>query len=249
MQKEMATHSSVLAWRIPRMGEPGGLPSVGSHRVGHDWDDLAAAAAACMHAQLLRGVWIFVTLWTVVCQAPLSTGFSREELEWVAISSFMGSSQPRATCGIRTAGRFFTIDLLGKPYSWILFTYQHLSLSLSLSFIHPSISTERHIFSIQSSEHGCFLTIGHQFHHQHWVSRVGAADFNSTVPHTFRRYNTGHLLWAGGGFRKVGSVSGVKQVRSTTIGHRDEFPCMEIRDSTLNSALWTCSLFAQNTTS
>ena len=40
----MATHSSVLAWRIPGMAEPGGLPSVGSHRVGHDWSDLAAAA-------------------------------------------------------------------------------------------------------------------------------------------------------------------------------------------------------------
>ena len=44
-EKEMATHSSVLAWRIPGMGEPGGLPSMGSHRVGHDWRDLAAAAA------------------------------------------------------------------------------------------------------------------------------------------------------------------------------------------------------------
>ena len=41
----MATHSSVLAWRIPRTGEPGGLPSVGSHRVGHNWRDLVAAAA------------------------------------------------------------------------------------------------------------------------------------------------------------------------------------------------------------
>ena len=41
----MATHSSVLAWRIPGMGKPGGLPSVGSHRVRHDWSDLAAAAA------------------------------------------------------------------------------------------------------------------------------------------------------------------------------------------------------------
>ena len=40
----MATHSSVLAWRIPGTGEPGGLPSMGSHRVGHDWRDLAAAA-------------------------------------------------------------------------------------------------------------------------------------------------------------------------------------------------------------
>ena len=42
----MATHSSVLAWRIPGMGEPGGLLSLGSHRVGHDWSDLAAAAAS-----------------------------------------------------------------------------------------------------------------------------------------------------------------------------------------------------------
>ena len=41
----MATHSSVLAWRIPGMVEPGGLSSMGSHRVGHDWSDLAAAAA------------------------------------------------------------------------------------------------------------------------------------------------------------------------------------------------------------
>ena len=36
LEKEMATHSSVLSWRIPGMGEPGGLPSMGSHRVGHD---------------------------------------------------------------------------------------------------------------------------------------------------------------------------------------------------------------------
>ena len=44
LEKEMATHSSVLAWRIPGTGEPGGLPSLGSHRVGHDWSDLAAAS-------------------------------------------------------------------------------------------------------------------------------------------------------------------------------------------------------------
>ena len=46
LEKEMATHSSVLAWRIPGTGEPDGLPSMGSHRVGHDWSDLAAVAAA-----------------------------------------------------------------------------------------------------------------------------------------------------------------------------------------------------------
>ena len=50
LEKEMATHSSVLAWRIPGTGEPGGLLSMGLHRVGHDWSDsAAAAAAAAMH--------------------------------------------------------------------------------------------------------------------------------------------------------------------------------------------------------
>ena len=44
LEKEMATHSSVLTWRIPGTGKPGGLPSMGLHRVGHDWSDLAAAA-------------------------------------------------------------------------------------------------------------------------------------------------------------------------------------------------------------
>ena len=43
LEKEVATHSSRLAWRIPGTGEPGGLPPMGSHRVGHDWSDLAAA--------------------------------------------------------------------------------------------------------------------------------------------------------------------------------------------------------------
>ena len=42
----MASHSSVVAWRIPGTGEPGGLPSMGSHRVRHDYSDLAEAAAA-----------------------------------------------------------------------------------------------------------------------------------------------------------------------------------------------------------
>ena len=44
LEKEMATHSSVLAWRIPGTRDPGGLPSMGSHKVGHDWSSLASAA-------------------------------------------------------------------------------------------------------------------------------------------------------------------------------------------------------------
>ena len=50
-EKAMEIYSSVLAWRIPGTEEPGGLPSMGSHRVGHDWHDLAAAAA-CMDVRV-----------------------------------------------------------------------------------------------------------------------------------------------------------------------------------------------------
>ena len=60
--------SSVLAWRIPGMEEPGGLPSMGSHRVGHDWSDLAAAAAAdfmvqLSHPYMTTGKTIALTRW------------------------------------------------------------------------------------------------------------------------------------------------------------------------------------------
>ena len=49
----MATHSSVLAWRIPGMGEPGGLLSMGSHRVRHDWSDLAAYLLKKLDSELM----------------------------------------------------------------------------------------------------------------------------------------------------------------------------------------------------
>ena len=55
----MATYSSILAWRIPGMGEPGGLPSVGLHRVGHDWSDLAVATAAYFYIHN----WVLFLLW------------------------------------------------------------------------------------------------------------------------------------------------------------------------------------------
>ena len=58
MEKEMETHSSVLALRIPGTGEPGGLPSMGSHRVGHDWIDLAVAASNNAYFFLNVSLWI-----------------------------------------------------------------------------------------------------------------------------------------------------------------------------------------------
>ena len=51
LEKEMATHSSVLAWRIPGTVDPDGLPSMGSHRVGHDWSDLATGY--CFDSRIL----------------------------------------------------------------------------------------------------------------------------------------------------------------------------------------------------
>ena len=55
LEKEMATHSSVLAWRIPGMGEPVGLPSMGSHRVRHDRSDLAVAAEQSRQHGISKG--------------------------------------------------------------------------------------------------------------------------------------------------------------------------------------------------
>ena len=57
LEKEMATHSSVLAWRIPGTGEPGGLLSMGSHWVRHDWSDLAVAAAALNNSIISWILW------------------------------------------------------------------------------------------------------------------------------------------------------------------------------------------------
>ena len=81
LEKEMATHSSDLAWRIPGMGEPGGLPSMGSHRVGHDWSDLAAAAAAaplstCVYSatKLFAITFKFINFYRIQFQNGKSSG-------------------------------------------------------------------------------------------------------------------------------------------------------------------------------
>ena len=73
LEKEITTHCSVLAWRIPGTGKSGGLPAMGSHRVGHDLLDLAAAAAA-LHRSL-------PTLNGAKTQLPCSTqpGLSKQK--------------------------------------------------------------------------------------------------------------------------------------------------------------------------
>ena len=98
LEKEMATHSSVLAWRIPGTGESGGPLSLGSRRVRHDWSDLAAAAAATICAYMLncfRCVW----LCNPVDHSPQGSSIhgilQARILEWVAMPSSRRSFQPR----------------------------------------------------------------------------------------------------------------------------------------------------------
>ena len=95
MEKEMATHSSVLAWRIPGMAEPGGLPFVKLHRGGHDWSDLAAAAYTYIYMYTYMATCISLKVFyhraslvsqckEPACQCWRSRGFSGwvEEMSW-----------------------------------------------------------------------------------------------------------------------------------------------------------------------
>ena len=96
LEKEIAAHSSVLPWRIPGTGEPHGLPSMGLHRVGHNWSDLAAAAAAACSLLILAHKFLF--LWHLCRLENLRDGGawwaavygvaqSRTQLKWLSSSS------------------------------------------------------------------------------------------------------------------------------------------------------------------
>ena len=91
-EKKMATHSSILAWKIPGTEEPGGLLSIGSHRVGHDWTDLACMHAfigegngnllqySCLENPRDRDAW-----WAPIC----GVAQSRKWLKWLGSSYFL----------------------------------------------------------------------------------------------------------------------------------------------------------------
>ena len=100
---------------LPGTEEPRRLQSLGSLRVGHDWNDLAAAAA-----QMFSHVWLFVTLWTVVCQAPLSIGFSRpdywNELAFPPPGDLLDPGvKHMSLISPPLAGGFFISEPYGKP--------------------------------------------------------------------------------------------------------------------------------------
>ena len=83
LEKEMATYSSVLAWRIPGTVEPGGLPSMGLHRVGHDWSNFAAAAAGCIMMSL--------HLYLKFCSCLVSISKNNSSCLWCHFSLLLSS--------------------------------------------------------------------------------------------------------------------------------------------------------------
>ena len=90
----MATHSSVLAWRIPGTGEPGGLPSMEPHRVGHEWSDLAVAAgpqaqSPCPHSASC--LWWWERGGQEVCSHQLGPFLGGREL-WSPVGPSVGES-------------------------------------------------------------------------------------------------------------------------------------------------------------
>ena len=92
LEKEMANHSSILAWRIPWTKDPGRLQSTGSQRVGHDWATSLSLSLSFSSAQSLSPVWLFATPWTAARQASLSITNSRSSLKLTSIESLMPSS-------------------------------------------------------------------------------------------------------------------------------------------------------------
>ena len=103
----MATYSSVLAWRIPGMGKPGGLPSMGSHRVGHDWSDLAAAAAVLSYVSAkYHHSWYFLT---------------KERPQWGSIVGLYGSQQQHLQAFLRPSSPMQTPHPSPSPSLLLLY--------------------------------------------------------------------------------------------------------------------------------
>ena len=159
----MATHSSVLAWRIPGMAEPGGLPSMGSHRVGRDWSDAAAAAAAAaawasLVAQRVKNppamweTWVWSLGWEDTLEEGMATTpvFLPGEFPWTeepgALQFFgpqrVGHDWVTKHCTAHT-------DLLAKtiysPMAAFLFIFGSLTLYTQLA-LRLSIAGEVNVY-------------------------------------------------------------------------------------------------------
>ena len=123
LEKEMATHSSILAWKISWTEEPGRLQSMGSLRVGHDWATSLSLSSACMRAQS------HPTLYNPMDRGPPDSsvhGISQGRillLMWVAVSCSRGSSW------LRDPGGFFTTVPPGKLAKIVLKGLNRINIS------------------------------------------------------------------------------------------------------------------------
>ena len=128
LEEEMATHSSVLAWRIPGTAGPSGLPSVGSHSVGHDWSNLAAAAAAELGESQGR--------WSLMCcrhgAAQSRTRLKRLSSRAYKVSYLIGSMEsPIPKAGQGKLLQWWNMSLAAPTFLFNLFSpglpfYPHL---------------------------------------------------------------------------------------------------------------------------
>jgi len=142
----MATHSSVLAWRIPGTGGPGGLPSMGSHRVGHDWSDLAAAAYYVVQGTPLSTVMTYMgknILKNISDQIRSDQSLSHVQLcDWPHESQHARPPCPSPTPGVHWDSR---------PSSpWC---HPAISSSVSPSSFAPNPSQHQSLFQWVNSSH------------------------------------------------------------------------------------------------
>ena len=158
----MATHSSVLAWRIPWTEKPGRLQSMGLHRVGHDWSDLAAAAAAAMASlkfivkfkPFQSPMWISHVppsnlLCTLVSPSPLCSSHVLVAQSCPTLCDPVDSRPPGSSVHVILQA---ILEWVGIPFS---------SSSATLGFF--SFPKHTSLVSVLLSEPGSFLTLGPSF--------------------------------------------------------------------------------------
>ena len=168
----MATHSSVLAWRIPETGEPGGLPSMGSHRVGHDWSNLAAAPIKCL---------LSYPLWDSPMLIHLPWFFSLMCLQLLSTQSTMVLFG--LTCDIyltlQTHGNCFLMIL---QWTWIFFALFYFGLNFQFSFQENQFSLRLRYFLFEKYLYLCNL-LGFPGGSSGKESESHSAVFDSLWPH------------------------------------------------------------------
>ena len=143
LEKEMATHSSSLAWRIPGTGEPSGLLSMGLHRVGHDWSDLAAAASSNSFRVHVGNLWSGSSLKLTgilgCCEKTYTCGTRKiwQESPWILGRSSHGRLSPTsALSGSQTdSGQVLWQGSQDQVSSKLLQTQWSFSLPLPFTFL------------------------------------------------------------------------------------------------------------------